>query len=202
MRPEPAAGADPLRAGQCRPRLRRTRRCSRSGRSSRATGRRTSSSPPPACAAALAKLGRRRPPLGRARRSRSMPSTPRPMRSAVLSGLGAPVGGLQIVAQEAVRPGLHPGRSGPLQFGPQGRDRAISARSTRACSRRSTCKGPLVAFEMISMRCRLPKYEADQGQAEARTVDVPAGDARLRLHRRQGGGGRRHRRARRMRRPR
>ena len=106
---EPAAGpgrggaeATPIAASP-------TSRCSRSGRSSGATSRRISSPPRPACAARWRKPRRRRPALVARRPSRSTPSTPRPMRFAVLAAAGAPVQALQVV------PGgpawFHPGRS-------------------------------------------------------------------------------------------
>ena len=120
------------------------------------------------------------------------------MRSRVLVAAGAPAQALQVV------PGgpswLHPGRSGTIQIGPQnvlGYFGELHPRALEALD----AEGPLMAFEVILERIPDAEGEADARQADARTVRVPAGDARLRLRGRRQGEGRRHRARRAERRP-
>ena len=166
-----------------------TSRCSRSGRFSKATGRKINSPRRPASAA------RWRSPtapagIGRARRSRSTCSTPRRTHSPCSPPPGAPMQALQIV------PGgpawLHPGRSGTIQMGPQnvlGHFGELHPRTLAALK----AEGPLVGFEVILETIPEPKAKADARQAGAGTVAVPAGRARFRLRRRPQRESRRHR---------
>ena len=103
-------------AEERRPRQLPTSRCSRSGRSSRATSRRISSPPRPACAARW----RKPDGIGRHWSSKAKPVDAFDAKAdafAVLAAAGAPMQALQVV------PGgpawFHPGRSGTIQIGPQ-----------------------------------------------------------------------------------
>ncbi len=176
-------------AAQRRPRLSPTWRCSRSGRSSRATSPRTSSPPPAACAARSP-----RPPAsaatGRARPSRSTPSTPRPTPSPCWRRPARRCRRLQVV------PGgpawLHPGRTGTIQIGPQnvlGYFGELHPRALEALK----AEGPLVAFEVILENIPEPKAKPTRAKPAARAVAVPAGRARFRLRGREQREGRRHR---------
>src|SRR4051794_5354719 len=73
---------------------------------------------------------------------------------ALLTSLGVPTGGLQVVAGGA--PWLHPGRSGSLQFGPKnviGAFGEVHPKILKALD----VKGPLVAFEIVLDSLPLPK---------------------------------------------
>ena len=129
-----------------------TWRCSRSGRSSRATSRRTSSPPRPACAARSRKangIGRHWTGNGAADAFDVKADA-----LAVLAAAGAPPQALQVV------PGgpawLHPGRSGTIQIGPQnvlGYFGELHPRALEALD----AEGPLMAFEVILERIPEPK---------------------------------------------
>ena len=141
---EPVAGPRRRGAGQRQSRLIRTSRCSRSGRSSGATGPRTSSSRPPACATAL------RPSKGMGRHWSGSAMTDaldaKADAFAVLAAAGAPMQALQIVPGGASW--LHPGRSGTIQIGPQnvlGYFGELHPRTLEALG----ADGPLIAFEVI-----------------------------------------------------
>ena len=115
---------------------------------------------------------------GRARPSRSTPSTPRPMRFAVLAAAGAPMQALQVV------PGgpawFHPGRSGTIQIGPQnvlGHFGELHPRALEALERRRAA-GRLRGDPGEHPRA---EGEGDARQAGARALAVPAGRARFRL---------------------
>ena len=154
-----------------------TWRCSRSGRSSRATSRRISSPPRPACAA----RSRKASGVGRHWQHGDGEVDAFDVKAdalAVLVAAGAPPQALQVV------PGgpawLHPGRSGTIQIGPQnvlGYFGELHPRALEALD----AEGPLVAFEVILERIPEPKAKRDARQAAARAVAVPAGDARLRV---------------------
>ena len=141
---EPAAGPGRRGAGQCRSRLFRMWRCSRSVRSSRATGRRTSS---------IAASGVRHgfassKGIGR-HWSGSATADALDAKAdafAVLAAAGAPMQALQIVPGGA--DWLHPGRSGTIQIGPQnvlGYFGELHPRTLEALR----ADGPLIAFEVI-----------------------------------------------------
>jgi phenylalanyl-tRNA synthetase beta chain len=74
---------------------------------------------------------------------------------ALLSGLGIPVGGLQIVAGGPAW--AHPGRSATLQFGPKGVVGAFGEVHPKVLKALDV-KGPLVAFEIHLDALPLPKY--------------------------------------------
>jgi phenylalanyl-tRNA synthetase beta chain len=109
---------------------------------------------------------------------------------AVLAAAGAPMQALQIVPGGASW--LHPGRSGTIQIGPQNVlgyfRRAASAHAGSARRRRPA--GRVRGHPRPHSR---RQEEADPRQAAARPLRVPAGVARLRLHRRSRREGRRHR---------
>ena len=149
-----------------------TSRCSRSARSSRATGRRTSSSPPPACAARLAKPERQRPPLvGSGKAGRCVRRQGRCARGA---GRRRRADRRRCRSCPAARPGCIPAAPARSRSGRRTCS-AISANCIRARSRRSKADGPLVGFEVILDSIPEPKAKADARQAAARTVGVPAG---------------------------
>lgn len=75
---------------------------------------------------------------------------------ALLSGLGIPVGGLQIVAGGPAW--AHPGRSATLQFGPKGVVGAFGEVHPKVLKALDV-KGPLVAFEIHLDALPLPKYK-------------------------------------------
>lgn len=75
---------------------------------------------------------------------------------ALLSGLGIPVGGLQIVAGGPAW--AHPGRSATLQFGPKGVVGAFGELHPKVLKALDV-KGPLVAFEIHLDALPLPKYK-------------------------------------------
>ena len=141
------------RAEECRPRLSRMWRCSRSARCFAALSRRISSRPLPACAARWRKR-RASAGIGPRRTARSMPSMPRPMRSPCLLARARRAQALQIM------PGgpawYHPGRSGTIQIGPQnvlGHFGELHPSALEALD----ADGPLVAFEVILERIPEPK---------------------------------------------
>lgn len=74
----------------------------------------------------------------------------------LLSGLGIPTGGLQIVAGGPAW--AHPGRSATLQFGPKGIVGAFGEVHPRILKALDV-KGPLVAFEIHLDALPLPKYK-------------------------------------------
>ncbi|RDJ23567.1 phenylalanine--tRNA ligase subunit beta [Bosea caraganae] len=75
---------------------------------------------------------------------------------ALLSGLGIPVGGLQIVAGGPAW--AHPGRSATLQFGPKGVVGTFGELHPKVLKALDV-KGPLVAFEIHLDALPLPKYK-------------------------------------------
>ena len=109
---------------------------------------------------------------------------------AVLAAAGAPMQALQIVPGGASW--LHPGRSGTIQIGPQnvlGYFGELHPRTLEALG----ADGPLIAFEVILDRIPDAKKKPTRAKPRARPLRVPAGVARLRLHRRSRREGRRHR---------
>ncbi|WP_449254744.1 phenylalanine--tRNA ligase subunit beta [Bosea sp. (in: a-proteobacteria)] len=74
----------------------------------------------------------------------------------LLSGLGVPTGGLQIVAGGPAW--AHPGRSATLQFGPKGVIGAFGEVHPKIL-KALDAKGPLVAFEIHLDALPLPKYK-------------------------------------------
>ena len=137
-----------------------TRRCSRSGRSSRATSPRTSSWPRPACAARWRKRsGAGRHWSGKAADVDAFDAKADAL--AVLAAAGAPAQAMQVV------PGgpawFHPGRSGTIQIGPQnmlGHFGELHPRALEALD----AEGPLVAFEVILER--IPEGKAKATRAK------------------------------------
>ena len=109
---------------------------------------------------------------------------------AVLAAAGAPMQALQIV------PGgpswLHPGRSGTIQIGPQnvlGYFGELHPRALEALG----ADGPMIAFEVILDRIPAAKQKPTRAKPVLELSRVPAGVARLRLHRRSQRQGRRYR---------
>ena len=109
---------------------------------------------------------------------------------AVLSAAGAPMQALQVV--QGGPDWLHPGRSGTIQIGPQnvlGYFGELHPRALEAL-RRGRPDDRLRGDPGAHSR---RQAKADPRQARARIVAVPAGVARLRLHRRSRRQGGRHR---------
>ena len=109
---------------------------------------------------------------------------------AVLAAAGAPMQALQIVSGGAGW--LHPGRSGTIQIGPQnvlGSFRRTASAHAGGARRRRPADRVRSDPRPHSRR----QAEADPRQAGARTLGVPAGVARLCLHRRSQRQGRRYR---------
>ena len=110
---------------------------------------------------------------------------------AVLAAAGAPMQALQVVPGGAE---LAASRDVPA---PSRSVRktcwAISASCIRACWKQLGADGPMIAFEVILDRIPGRQAEADPRQAGARALGVPAGVARLCLHRRSRRQVRRHR---------
>ena len=163
--------------------------CSRSGRFSRATSRRTSSWPPPGLRHGLSRPGG----SGRfwtGEKGEADAFDAKADALAALAAAGAPIQSLQIV------PGgpawFHPGRSGTIQMGPQnvfGHFGELHPRALEALK----ADGPIVALRGDPRPHPRAEGEADARQADARAVAVPAGVARFRVRRRQQGEGRRSR---------
>ena len=79
---------------------------------------------------------------------------------------------------------LHPGRSGTIQIGPQnvlGHFGELHPRALEALG----AEGPLMAFEVILERIPEPKAKPTRAKPLLDALAVPAGRARLRLHRRR-----------------
>ena len=106
---------------------------------------------------------------------------------AVLEAAGAPVDRLQV---EAGGPGwYHPGRSGTIKLGPKtvlGHFGEFHPKTLEGLD----VSGAACRLRGLSRRRSGAEAEADAHQAEARTVAVPGGQARLRLRGRQAGRGR------------
>ena len=185
---EPAAGPGRRGAGQCRSRLSGCRAVrSRPGVQGRQAGRSTDRGMP-ACATAL------RPRKGIGRHwSGSATADALDAKAdafAVLAAAGAPMQALQIVPGGASW--LHPGRSGTIQIGPQnvlGYFGELHPRTLEALG----ADGPLIGVRGDPRPHSRRQAEADPRQAGARTLGVPAGVARLCLHRRSQRQGRRYR---------
>ncbi|WP_018261202.1 phenylalanine--tRNA ligase subunit beta [Methylobacterium sp. WSM2598] len=87
---------------------------------------------------------------------------------ALLTALGVPVGGLQVVAGGP--DWFHPGRSGTLQFGPRtpiGHFGEVHPRVLRALD----VKGPVVAFEIVLDALPLPKHRPTKVKPAAKLSD-------------------------------
>ncbi len=109
---------------------------------------------------------------------------------AVLAAAGAPMQALQIVAGGPSW--LHPGRSGTIQIGPQnvlGYFGELHPRTLEALG----ADGPLMAFEVILNRIPEAKQKATRAKPVLELSAFQPVVARLRLHRRSQGKGRRSR---------
>ena len=171
MRPSLIPGLVDGGAAQRRPRLSPTWRCSRSGRSSRATSRRISSPPPTGLRRALAKAAG----IGRHWSSKAEPVDAFDAKAdafAVLAAAGAPMQALQVV------PGgpawFHPGRSGTIQIGPQNVLGAFGELHPRALAALKA-DGPLVGVRSDPGKNPRAEGQGHARQAHARAVAVPAG---------------------------
>jgi phenylalanyl-tRNA synthetase beta chain len=152
--------------------------CSRSGRSSRATAPEDQKIAAVRRPARAGRPRRRRPPLVRQRHAADVFDV-KADALAVLAQAGAPMAGVQVTPGGSglvpPRPLRHPAH-GPEVYGWFGE---VHPRTLEALD----VDGPVYAFEIILDAIPAPKAP-HQGQAEARSGRIPAGDARFRLPRR------------------